>query len=369
MSAPDRKDPTRRIRAPRGSTLACKSWLTEAAYRMLQNNLDAEVAENPQELVVYGGIGRAARDWACYDAHPGDPAHARRRPDPADPVRQAGRRVPLASRCAARAAGQFQPGAALGDLGTLQRARSQGPDDVRPDDRGQLDLHRLAGHRPGNLRNLRRDGPPALRRRPRRQVDPDRRPGRHGRRAAAGGDARRRLLAQHRMPAVEHRHAPAHPLRRRAGAATSTTRSRASRRYTAEGKAISIALLGNAAEILPELVRRGVRPDAVTDQTSAHDPLHGYLPAGWTRGGMAASSSSRIRRRWSTRRRIRCACTSRRCSHSRSRACRPSTTATTSARWRTTSAAHDAFDFPGFVPAYVRPLFCRGVGPFRWVAL
>ena len=78
MSAPDRKDPTRLIRAPRGNTLACKSWLTEAAYRMLQNNLDDEVAENPQELVVYGGIGRAARDWASYDAILEIPAQARR---------------------------------------------------------------------------------------------------------------------------------------------------------------------------------------------------------------------------------------------------------------------------------------------------
>ena len=95
-------------------------------------------------------------------------ADARRRRDPADPVRQAGRRVPHARRRAARADRQLQPRAALGDVGALQRARSQGPDDVRPDDRRLVDLHRLAGHRAGHLRNLRRDGPPALRRRPRR---------------------------------------------------------------------------------------------------------------------------------------------------------------------------------------------------------
>ena len=166
MSDPSRKDPTRHIRAPRGSTLTCKSWLTEAAYRMLQNNLDAEVAENPPELVVYGGIGRAARDWACYDEIL---ETLRTLGDDETLLIQSGKPVgvfPIARRCAARADRQLQPGAALGDLGALQRARSQGPDDVRPDDRRQLDLHRLAGHRAGHLRNLRRNGSPALRRRP-----------------------------------------------------------------------------------------------------------------------------------------------------------------------------------------------------------
>ena len=118
-----RFDASRVIRAPRGTTLNCKSWLTEAAYRMIQNNLDAEVAENPQALVVYGGIGRAARDWACYDKILETLKELERRRNPADPERQAGRRVSLASGRAARAAGQLQSGAALGDLGTLQRTR------------------------------------------------------------------------------------------------------------------------------------------------------------------------------------------------------------------------------------------------------
>ena len=106
----------------------------------------------------------------------------------ADPVRQAGRRVPHAPGRAARADRELEPRAALGDVGALQRARPQGPDDVRPDDRGQLDLHRLAGHRAGDLRDVRRGGPPALRRRPCRQVDPHRGLRRHGRRAAARRD-------------------------------------------------------------------------------------------------------------------------------------------------------------------------------------
>ncbi len=122
MSNP-RIDKTRSIRAPRGTTLNCKSWLTEAAYRMLQNNLDDEVAENPQELVVYGGIGRAARDWASYDKILETLKRLERQRNPADSIRQTGRRVSFASRCAACAARQFQSRPALGDLGTLQRTR------------------------------------------------------------------------------------------------------------------------------------------------------------------------------------------------------------------------------------------------------
>ena len=140
---------------------------------------------------------------------------ARGRRDAAGPVGQAGRRVPHPRRCAARADRQLQPRAALGDLGAFQRARSQGPDDVRPDDGRLVDLHRHPGHRAGHLRDLRRDGPPALRRRPRRPLDPDRRPRRHGRRAAAGRDDGRRLVPRRRMPAEPHRDAAAHRLSRR----------------------------------------------------------------------------------------------------------------------------------------------------------
>ncbi len=123
MNAPTRIDTTRTIRAPRGTELSCKSWLTEAPFRMMQNNLDPEVAENPAELVVYGGIGRAARNWECFDAILRALRELQRRRDAADPVRQAGRRVPDARRRAARADRQFQPGAGLGELGALQRAR------------------------------------------------------------------------------------------------------------------------------------------------------------------------------------------------------------------------------------------------------
>ena len=138
---------------------------------------------------------------------------------------------------------------------------------------------------------------------------------------------------------------------------------------------MSIGLLGNAAELLPELVKRakagGIKPDLVTDQTSAHDLVNGYLPAGWSVEQLAGRAGRRRRSTRAARRRgARAArCTCRRCSTSRRWACRRSTTATTSARSRSTDGVANAFDFPGFVPAYIRPLFCRGKGPFRWVAL
>ena len=121
--------------------------------------------------------------------------------------------------------------------------------------------------------------------------------------------------------------------------------------------------------MFPELLRRGVRPDAVTDQTSAHDPINGYLPKGWTiaqweerreRDPKAVEKAARASMAEHVRAMLE---------FHRSAACRRSTTATTSGRWRKEEGVADAFDFPGFVPAYIRPLFCRGVGPFRWAAL
>ena len=170
-----RIDASRRIRAPRGTQLSCRSWLTEAAYRMIQNNLDPEVAEHPQELVVYGGIGRAARDWASLRPHPRGAAASwatTRRCSS-----RAGKPVGVFThprRRAARAHRQLEPRAALGHVGALQRARPQGPHDVRADDRGLVDLHRLPGHRAGHLRDVLLDGGPALRRRAGGPLDPHR---------------------------------------------------------------------------------------------------------------------------------------------------------------------------------------------------
>ncbi len=170
-----------------------------------------------------GGAGRLWRHRPCgarlehLRPHCRVAAQARDRRDAAGPVGQAGGRVPHPRRCAARADRQLEPRAALGDLGAFQRARSQRAHDVRPDDGWLVDLHRQPGHRSGHLRDLRRDGPQALWRQPRGPLDPDRRPGRHGRRADLGRDDGRRFVPRRRVPAERHRVPLAHRLSRRAG--------------------------------------------------------------------------------------------------------------------------------------------------------
>ena len=296
----NRIDNTRKIKSPHGNELSCKSWATEAPMRMLMNNLDAEVAEKPHELVVYGGIGRAARNWGCFDKIVGDSKRSWR--DDETLLVQSGKpvgRLPHPCRRAAGADRQLQPGAALGDnWDHFQRARPQGrTDDVRPDDGRLLDLHRQPGHRPGHLRDLRRDGPPALWRRPfTGKLDPDRRARRHGRRPAARRDHGRRLDAGGRMPAQPHRYAPEAP-------ATSTCSPRSGRgaRHHRGGpreprRRCRSACSGNAAEVLPELVRRGVRPDAVTDQTSAARSAQRLSPARLDAGRVGGADGARPRR-------------------------------------------------------------------------
>ena len=184
-TAMTRIDNARVIRAPHGTDITAKSWLTEAPLRMLMNNLDPDVAEKPERARRLRRHRPRRARLGELRPHRRRAAPARGRRDAAGAVRQAGRRVPHAHRRAARADRQLQPRAALGHAGALQRARPQGPDDVRPDDGRLLDLHRQPGHRAGHLRDLRRGRPAPLRRQPRRQMDPDRRPRRHGRRAAA----------------------------------------------------------------------------------------------------------------------------------------------------------------------------------------
>ena len=173
---------------------------------------------------------------------------------------------------------------------------------------------------------------------------------------------RRGRPAAHRAPDRDRLPGRARRLaRRRAGAP--------GRRARRERRPLSIGLLGNAAEVLPELVRRGVEIDVVTDQTSAHDPLNGYVPAGLTveqADVLRASRPRRLPARASARARSPTWARSATC---RRPAPRRSTTATRCAGWPRSTATRDAFAYPGFVPAYIRPLFCEGKGPFRWVAL
>ncbi len=370
-----RHDPTRVIRAPRGSELHCKNWLAEAAYRMLQNNLDPEVAERPQDLVVYGGIGRAARDWAVLRPDPGQPASDLNEDETL--LVQSGKpvgvfkthanapRVLLANsnlvpkwatwehfneldRKGLFMYGQMTAGSwiYIGSQGIVQ---------------GTYETFVEAGRQHYN-NDL--SGKWIL----------TGRPGRHGRRPAAGRHAGRRLLAQHRMPAEQHRLPPAHALRGQAGQGHRRRPGAHRPPHTRSKEAISIALLGNAADILPELVRRaqagGIKPDLVTDQTSAHDLIHGYLPSGWTVPQWQAAQKdpaqhSSLKAAAATS----CAVHVRAMLDFQAMGIPTVDYGNNIRQVAFDEGVANAFDFPGFVPAYIRPLFCEGKGPFRWVAL
>ena len=367
MSVTSRNDPTRHIRAPRGSTLTCKSWLTEAAYRMIQNNLDAEVAENPQELVVYGGIGRAARDWACYDKIL---ETLRTLEDDQTLLIQSGKpvgvfpshpdapRVLLANsnlvphwatwehfneldRKGLMMYGQMTAGSwiYIGSQGIVQGTYETFVEMGRQHYQGELGGKWILTAGLGGM-----GGAQPLA-------------------ASLAGACSLNIECQQSRIDMRIKTRYVDEQARDLDDALSRIE-----KYCAQGKAISIALLGNAAEILPELVRRGVRPDAVTDQTSAHDPLHGYLPAGWTLA------------QWSERQKSDPQSVIEAAKHSMrvhveamlqfKQLGIPTFDYGNNIRQMAKDAGcKDAFGFPGFVPAYVRPLFCRGIGPFRWVAL
>ena len=363
----NRHDPSRTIRAPRGAALSCRSWLSEAAYRMIQNNLDPDVAENPAELVVYGGIGRAARDWPSYDAIL---ASLRTLGDDETLLVQSGKpvgifpthadapRVLIANsnlvphwatwehfneldRKGLAMYGQMTAGSwiYIGSQGIVQGTYETFVEMGRQHYGGDLSGKWILTAGLGGMGGAQ---PLAA--------------------ALAGASS---LNIECRQSSIDMR------LRTRYVDEQATDLDDALARiakYTAAGTAKSIALLGNAAEILPELVRRGVRPDAVTDQTSAHDPVHGYLPIGWTvQQWLAEQTANPEKVRDAAKQAMKVHVEAMLAFHARGI---PTFDYGNNIR----QMAHDvgctnAFDFPGFVPAYVRPLFCRGVGPFRWVAL
>ena len=234
---------------------------------------------------------------------------------------------------------------------------------------GLLDLHRDPGHPPGHVRDLRRGGPPALRRVAARDRDADRRPRRHGRRAAAGRDDERRRVHRHRGRRGPGPAPPRHRLRRPADPRSRPRRWPGPATAAARGEAVSIALVGNAAEIEPAWAAAGERFDLVTDQTSAHDALGGYVPAEMTLPDALELRAALPGRVPAPRSRERWPPTSGRCSPSSGPARSSSTTATTCAPRPRRPGVADAFDYPGFVPAFIRPQFCEGRGPFRWAAL
>lgn len=362
-----RHDSTRHISAPRGTELNCKSWLTEAPYRMLQNNLDAEVAESPQDLVVYGGIGRAARDWECYDkiletlkdlnddetllVQSGKPVGVF--PTHADAPRVLIANSNLVPHWAnwehfneldqkgLMMYGQMTAGSwiYIGSQGIVQGTYETFVEMGRQHYGGDLTGKWILTSGLGGMGGAQ---PLAA--------------------SLAGACS---LTIECRQTSIDFRLKTRYIDEQADDLDDALARIK---RYTQAGEAKSIALLGNAADVLPELVKRGVRPDAVTDQTSAHDPLRGYLPIGlsveeWIEG--QASEPERIRDRAKESMRVHVEAML-----AFQKVGVPVFDYGNNIRQMAYDVGcHDAFDFPGFVPAYVRPLFCRGVGPFRWVAL
>ena len=361
----------REIRAPHGSELHCANWLIEAAWRMIQNNLDPDVAERPDDLVVYGGIGKAARNWPCFEQilrslrllqpdetlliQSGKPVGVFRTHADAPRVLLANSNlVPHwanwdhfheLDRAGLMMYGQMTAGSwiYIGAQGIVQ---------------GTFETFAEAGrqHYHGDLAG--------------RWILTAGLGGMGGAQPLAGVLAGACFLAiECQESRIDFR------LRTRYLDHKARTLDEALaliEQATAAKEAISVGLLGNAAEILPELVNRaragGMRPDIVTDQTSAHDPVNGYLPQGWDVA------------RWQAER------------QRNPKAVEQAARASMAVHVRAMLEFHhmgvptvdygnnirqvaldegvsNAFDFPGFVPAYIRPLFCEGKGPFRWVAL
>ena len=359
-----RRDNSRSIRARTGPEIVAKSWATEAAVRMLQNNLDPRVAEAPEELVVYGGIGRAARDWESFDriaaslrrlesdetllVQSGKPVGVFRTHEDAPRVLIANSNlVPKwatwehfheLDRKGLMMYGQMTAGSwiYIGTQGIVQGTYETFVEMGRQHYGGDLKGRWILTAGLGGMGGAQ---PLAA--------------------VMAGAHC---LAVECQESRIEKRLETRYLDRRAASLDEALEILRTATEPT------SVGLLGNAAEVLPEMVRRGIRPDAVTDQTSAHDPVNGYLPIGWSvecwiemRERAPAAVEEAARRSMAT--------------HVEAMlAFRAMGIPTFDYGNNIRQVAKDegvahAFDFPGFVPAYVRPLFCRGIGPFRWVAL
>lgn len=355
------------VKAPTGTQLNAKSWLTEGPLRMLMNNLDPEVAENPKELVIYGGIGRAARNWECYDKI-------------VESLKELNEDETLLVQ-SGKPVGVFKTHA---DAPRVLIANSNlVPNWANWEHFNELDAKGLMmygqmtagswiyigsqGIVQGTYETIAEAG---------RQHYNGELKGRWFFTAGLGGMGGAQPLAATfaGMCSISVECQQSHiDFRLKTGYVDEQAKDlddalERVQKYCKEGKAISIALLGNVAEILPEMVRRGVKPDMLTDQTSSHDPLNGYLPIGW--------SWDEYRERAKTE------------PEAVVKAAKQSMALHVKAmvelhnqgvptfdygnnlrQMASDEGVSDAFSFPGFVPAYVRPLFCRGIGPFRWAAL
>jgi urocanate hydratase len=373
MSADLRFDATRSIRAPRGTELHCKSWLTEAAYRMLQNNLDAEVAENPHSLVVYGGIGRAARDWACFDQIL---ASLRTLADDQTLLIQSGKPVgvfqthPDAPRVLIANSNLVPKWATWAHFGELDR---KGLFMYGQMTAGSWIYIGTQGIVQGTYETFAEAG---------RQHFGGDWGGRWILTAGLGGMGGAQPLAASFAGAVSltvecQQSSIDFRLRTRyldqQAADIDDALARVAH-HTANKEAVSIGLLGNAAEVLPELVRRaragGLLPDLVTDQTSAHDLVHGYLPVGWSVARWKAAMADPAQHaQLKTEAAASCAVHVQAILDLKALGVHAVDYGNNIRQVAFDAGVANAFDFPGFVPAYIRPQFCEGRGPFRWVAL
>ncbi len=362
-----RRDDSRVIRAPRGTELSCKSWLTEAALRMLMNNLDPDVAEHPEELVVYGGIGRAARDWKSYDRIV---ETLRRLEEDETLLVQSGKPVGVFKTHA------DAPRVLLANSNLVPKwATWEHFDEL--DRKGLMMYGQMTagswiyigtqGIVQGTYETFAEMG--------RKHFGGDWK-GKWILTAGLGGMGGAQPLAavmagacclaiECQSDRIDKRLQTRYLDKR---AETLDDAMKLINEACAKGEAISVGLLGNAAEILPEMVKRGIRPDAVTDQTSAHDTVNGYLPAGWS---VERWNKTRVQNPEAVR---EAACASI-AVHVKAmldfhKMGIPTVDYGNNIRQvAKDNGVQDAFAYPGFVPAYVRPLFCRGVGPFRWAAL
>jgi urocanate hydratase len=355
------------IRAARGNSLSARSWMTEAPLRMLMNNLDAEVAENPAELVVYGGIGRAARDWNCYDrivetlkslteeetllVQSGKPVGVF--PTHADAPRVLIANSNLVPHWATWEHFHELDRKGLAMFGQMTAGSwiyigSQGIVQGTYETFAEMGRRHFAGNLAGKWILTAGLG------------------GMGGAQPLAATMAGANLLAVECRPSriakrleTGYIDAQAHSLDE-ALTMLETAKKR--------GKPLSVALLGNIVDVLATLLERGIKPDALTDQTSAHDPVNGYLPQGWAieqwderrvsdPAGTAAAAAGSMAKHVEYLLRFK-------------RMGLPVFDYGNNLRQVAFDAGvAEAFAIPGFVPEYIRPLFCRGVGPFRWVAL
>lgn len=368
MTIPERSLANARIiKAPHGTKLTAQSWLTEAPMRMLMNNLDPEVAENPNELIIYGGIGKAARNWECYDriietlknlgqdetllVQSGKPVGVFKTHADAPRVLIANSNlVPHwatwehfreLDRKGLMMFGQMTAGSwiYIGSQGIVQGTYETFVEMSRQHFNGDLSGKWILTAGLGGM---------------------------------GGAQPLASTMAGASMLAVE---CDATRIQKRLDTkyldrmCTDLDEALAIIDDACKNKqAISVGLLGNAAEIFPELVKRGIRPDMVTDQTSAHDPLNGYLPSGMT---MAAAIALRASdpRAVEQRARESIAIQVRAMLDFYKQGIPVVDYGNNIRQMAYDTGVENAFDFPGFVPAYIRPLFCRGVGPFRWAAL